>query len=116
MKYRRLDADGDMMGIRVKDFHLEGADAVGAAIRSRLLSFQGEWWEDEEEGVPFEALIGRMDEEREQVADALIRERIMGTEGVVSIDDYRVDVEGRTRTVYVEVLTEFGETLVEVSL
>lgn len=45
VRYRRLDEYGDMQGLRGNKTHYEGAYAVGAAIRSRLLSFKGEWWE-----------------------------------------------------------------------
>lgn len=116
MRYRRLDINHDMEGLKGPGAHLEGADAVAAAVRSRLLSFWGEWWEDLEDGIPLEALIGRMDEEREQIADAMIRSRIMETEGVVGIDEYRVSVDGRKRVVHLTLVTEFGQSVVEVSV
>lgn len=116
MRYRRVDSQGDMIGIRTPDSHLKGAEAVAAAIRSRILSFYGEWWEDPEDGIPLEALIGRMDEEREQVADAMIRSRVMGTPGVLSVEDFRAETDGRKRIIFMKVLTEFGQASLEVGV
>lgn len=116
MRYRMLDAYGDMQGLRGNGTHYEGAEAVGAAIRSRLLSFKGEWWENPDEGIPFEALVGRLSEEKKQIADALIRIRIADTPGVVSIENYVARDNGRNREISVSVMTEFGLSAVEVSI
>ena len=51
----------------------------------------------------------RMTEEREQIADAYLRERIATTQGVARILDYRTSVVGTERRVYVSVLTDEGE-------
>lgn len=116
VKYRKMDELWDMQGVRSGPSHLTGAEAVAAAIRSRILSFQGEWWEDEDDGVPLEALVGRLDEEREQIADALIRLRILGTEGVLGIDEFSAQNHLRQRVISVTVDTEFGLASLEVSL
>lgn len=116
MKYRRLDENGDMLPVTAINAHLEGREAVGAAIRSRLLSFQGEWWEDPEDGVPMESFFGRVSDERSAVLKALLRQRVAETEGVTQVIDLQIndDPETRKKTVYIEVETEFGETTVEV--
>lgn len=116
VKYRKMDELWDMQGVRSGPSHLTGAEAVAAAIRSRILSFQGEWWEDEDDGVPLEALVGRLDEEREQIADALIRLRILGTAGVIGITEYSSKNLGRKRSIFATVETEFGTASLEVSL
>ena len=116
MKYRRLDVGGDMQGYGVGGGVLEGADAVAACIKSRLLSFKGEWWETPDEGIPLEAMIGRMGEERAQIADALIRVRILDTFGVLYIESFNVATTGRQRVVNVTVMTSYGVSSVEVSV
>lgn len=114
MRYRRLDAGGDMLACCGA---FEGADAVAAAIRSRLLSFRGEWWEFPEDGIPLLELVGKMNEEREQMADMYIRQRILGTQGVDQIVEYRSEVENSKRSVFVVVTTTDGETAsVEVAI
>lgn len=115
MKYRRLGADYDMQGHRNETMHYEGADAVVAAIRSRIRSFQGEWWEYPDEGLPLKALVGRLDVEKQQIAEALIRLRVLETEGVINITAFDVKVVGKVKTVFISVNTEFGEGYLEVS-
>lgn len=97
-----------MQGIRGES-HDVGAKAVASAIRSRLLSFQGEWWENEELGIPFHVLVGKMNQEREQIADAYIRERIATTFGVAQIVEYHTEIVGSSRRIHVEVLTTLDE-------
>lgn len=120
MKYRALDASGDMQGIRTVSGHLEGARAVAAAVRSRLLSFEGEWWEFLDDGIPFEAMVGRLDEEQLQIAEALIRVRVAETEGVENIEKFEVVDSGTTRTVTMTIVTgtdaDLEEIEIEVSL
>lgn len=116
MKYRRLDSEYDMQGQRAESLHFEGVYAVVAAVRSRLRCFHGEWWETLSDGIPLEALVGRLDAEKQQIADALIRVRVLETEGVIGISDYKVFTTGRARTIYMTIDTEFGETNVEVSV
>lgn len=113
MQYRRLDADGDMLPAIQKYPPLQDSEAVAAAIRTRLLSFYGEWWEDETDGIPVEILFGQMTEDNRVVADALIRDRVAGTEGVnevlaVEIEDVSAP---RQRRIRITVETEFGETI-----
>lgn len=69
-----------------------------------------------DEGIPFEALVGRLSEEKKQIADALIRIRIVDTPGVVSIENYAARDNGRNREISVSVMTEFGLSAVEVSI
>lgn len=116
MRYRRLDADGDMLPATPLNPPYVDAEAVGAAIRSRLLSFQGEWWEDEDEGIPIEALTGHLDEEDRVVAEALIQERIAETEGVNDVIETIItdDSAGRIRHVEATVETIYGDIELEV--
>jgi len=116
MKYRRLDENGDMMPVTAENHHLEGAEAVGATIRSRLLSFRGEWWENPDDGIPSGLFFGRTTDENKRVLEALLRERLMETQGVNAIValTIRDDPATRKRTISVTVDTDDGETSVEV--
>lgn len=116
MRYRKLDEFYDMQGHKSGLSHYQGVDAVAAAVRSRILSFYKEWWEFPEEGLPMEALLGRLSVEKEQIADALIRVRILETENVLGITDYQVIVEDRKRVIYVKIETTFGTTEVGVGI
>lgn len=116
MKYRRLDENGDMLPVTAQNTHLEGAEAVGAAVRSRILSFRGEWWEDPDEGVPVELFFGRTTDENRRVFEALLRNRIAETQGVKAIEELVIqdDPETRKRTVTVTIDTDDGIAKVEV--
>lgn len=117
MRYRKLDENLDMKACNDGHPFYFGKDAVAAAIRSRLLSFQGEWWEGEADGIPFWALTGRMDTERKQEADMYIRKCILGTEGVRDFAEYKSEIKGKRLNVFASVLTnEGGTATVEVSL
>lgn len=53
MRYRRIDVNGDYtFGNGQYDF-LVDIEAVPQAITTKLKLFQGEWWEDLSEGLPF---------------------------------------------------------------
>lgn len=111
MKYRRLDENGDMLPCNRMYPPYENAHAVGAAIRSRLLSFQGEWWEDPDIGIPVDSIFGRNTESRKDIAVAMIRELVSETEHVSQVLEVSfVDVSAsRSRSVKIEVETDFGE-------
>ena len=113
MKYRRLDADGDMLPSRGNP-PFEGAAAVCAAVRSRILLFYGEWWETLEEGLDVSSLFGYQSEEKKRVGEALIRERVNETEGVADILSFTVtDSGGHGRKVVdIVIETDTGETAI----
>lgn len=113
MLYRRLDTHGDMLPATKANPHFKDAEAVGAAIRSRLLSFYGEWWENTDDGIPIEMMFGKMDSNTAVIAEALIRSRVEETEGVQEIIDLRMDDDkpSRKRTITLTVKTVFGDTI-----
>ena len=113
MRYRRLDENGDMLPANLKYPPYVDSEAVGAAIRSRILSFYGEWWEDPEDGIPIEILFGHMDEDNRVVADALLRQRVATTEGVNEVLEVTIGDSSSTRErrISVEVITDFGDTV-----
>ncbi len=90
MKYRRLDDDWDYVFGHGKSDYLEGREAVGQAIKSRLLLLYGEWWEDQEDGLPlFERILASSgsDANREAV-DIIFARRIGDTTGVIDVSWY----------------------------
>ena len=112
MTYRRLDADGDMLPARGNP-PFEGAEAVGAAVRSRILLFYGEWWEAPEDGLDISYMFGYQNDEKQRGADALLRQRIAETEGVSDILELTFGdiATNRRRTVTAVIETDTGETI-----
>lgn len=116
MKYRRLDENGDMLPVTAAYTHLEGAEAVGAVVRSRILSFRGEWWEYPNAGIPVELFFGRTTYENKRVFEALLRQRIIESKGVKAIEELIIldDPETRKRSISVTIDTDDGTAKVEV--
>ena len=110
MIYRRLDSDWDMIPARGNPPY-SGPMAVGAAVRSRILLFRGEWWETPDDGMDISYFFGYQNDEKQRVAEALLRQRIIETEGVSDVLELRFgDVSGGRRTVSVKIETDTGET------
>ena len=87
MKHRRLDADWDYCFGHGKQDYLEGRETVAQAIKTRLLLLYGEWWEDQEDGLPLfqKILAGSARESNLEAIDLIFRERIGNTPGVLAI-------------------------------
>lgn len=97
MKVRRLDADWDYCFGRGAQNYISGVEAVGQAIKQRLLLLYAEWWEDLEDGLPlWERILGTAGSEaNRQAVDIIIRDRISGTEGVQSVSSFESSFERR---------------------
>ena len=118
MRVRKQDANGDVIfGHGGADYYVNSPDAVALAIKTRLLLFTGEWFLDLSEGTPWATRVlgkGRTG------YDAVIKARILGTEGVKSIvPGSYVSVlsghKGRRLSVTCTVDTVYGLTQVAVS-
>ena len=111
MRYRALDADGDMtFGHGQSDFLIDTPEAVAQAASTRLRLLTGEWFLDVEEGTPYATQI--LGNNTTPTYDEAIRERILDTQGVESIEDYSSSVAGRQLTVQATVNTVYGATQV----
>lgn len=120
MRYRKLDADRDMQfGHGAGDFWHDQPEGVGQSVMTRLLLFSGEWFLDTSEGTPWGGFPlndlvvqqGRILGVHTQLSrDAAIRERILTTRGVVTINDYdsSVDPDERTFVVNATIDTIYG--------
>ena len=110
MKYRPLDNTGDYTMGRP---YLVDAIAVGQAIKTRLLLLQGEWWEQQDDGLPlFQNILGTTGNPRElQQVDLLVQERILGTPNVSRILEFQSSYESRTYSFRCIVETSFGTTV-----
>lgn len=102
MLYRKLDASGDRIrGHGSSDF-ISDSSAVAQAIKTRLLLFLGEWWENTEDGTAFfEYIAGKTaTAKNREMAELVIRERITKTRGVASISSF--SFEALRNTVYID--------------
>jgi len=94
--------------------------AVSQAISTRLKLLKGEWFEDVSEGLPlFQSILGQNGTTNNlTIADALIKERIVGTQDVTSIESFSstYDSETRSYSFTVTVNTKYGTTTVATTL
>ena len=111
MKYRRLSKDGDYsFGANMSDY-VSGNYAVGYAIKSKVLLFYGEWWEDIGIGIPmFQSIIGqgRSQALKNSVQQLLIN-RIMEIDEVAVVNKVNVVFSGRTMQVSISATTTSDE-------
>lgn len=95
--YLRLDANYDP--IFDPDAELSDLDAVAQAIKTRLLLFEAEWWENLNEGTPmFQEIIGqRASANGQQIMAMALSSRIAGTPYVSGVEDVSVQFDESTR-------------------
>lgn len=116
MRVRALDANGDMtFGHGQADFLINSPEAVAQIVRTRLLLLQGEWFLDVTDGLAFSTRI--VGYNTQATYDAAIRERILDTQGVTSIDSYSSvrDAE-RHLTVNATISTIYGQATISETL
>jgi len=98
--YRKLDQNGDYTFGRRNAFFSE-TEAVAQAVKTRLLLFKGEWWENILDGTPFfQEIAGQFFSAADRAAqiDLVFSERITGTRGVAEITVFNSEINPHTRT------------------
>jgi hypothetical protein len=115
MKYRRLSPTGDYtFGFGNTSF-ISGVDALAQAINTKLKLFQGEWWENTKEGLPF--FQGIAGQSNIAVTDLLIKTRILETPNVISIASYQSSIDSlRHYTATATINTTYGQIQTGVNL
>lgn len=98
-----LDATGNLAMVR-------NAEAVGQHTRQRLMTFYGEWFLDNQAGVPW---IGKILGESYDpaLAEGVIKSVVMDTDGVTEITsfDVKFDRQSRNLTAFdIEIGTEYS--------
>jgi hypothetical protein len=102
MRYRKLDANGDMMfGHGLQDFHVNVPEAPAQAVLTRLKFWTGEWFLDPLDGTDWQTQV--LGKHTEKTRDPLVIYRTSGTPGVRSILDYSSSLDRNTRDFRVNV-------------
>lgn len=111
MKYRKLDKDGDyQLGHGNLDFYQDQPEAVAQSAMTRLQLWQGQWFIDTTSGTPWlQQILGKR-----MAVESVLRARILGTEGVVEIQEMSMQLDPDTRKVAVNasIVTAYGTTQV----
>ncbi|AZI51972.1 hypothetical protein CBF16_14330 [Pantoea agglomerans] len=113
MRYRREDADGDYTFGRGDDTWLiNSPEAVAQAVKTRFLLWYGQWFLDITEGTPWiQSVLGKQKPDTYNLA---IRQRILETRGVKSIQSFDTTTDTSTRRVVFTAIidTIYGTTTV----
>lgn len=121
MKYRRLTESNDYSFGNGQYDYIDGAQAVAYAIRSKILLFYGEWWEDLAQGIPmFQSILGQSNSTTILNSfKMLLEKRINELDQVKTVDNITVsiDKESRILTAEVRCTVDSGESVnVEVNI
>lgn len=107
-----LDENGDLALSGGDLVLLEGAEEVAQRLRIRLRLFLGEWFLDASAGMPyFQRILGH--KIAEPALLSILREQILDTPGVESIESLTAHLDGARRNMQVRfrVTTADGETV-----
>ena len=101
MRYRRLTPDWDFtIGHGLAGYLTNSPETVLQAIMTRLKLFVGEWFNDTAEGTPWRTdVLGKYTKTK---YDAAIRRRILRTQGVTGIAEYRSEFNSEDRGLLIE--------------
>lgn len=112
MRYRILSSNDDyVFGQGPAEFLVDTPATVGQAVRTRLRLSQGEWFLDATDGTPY--LTEILGEGTQSLYDSAIKERVLETPGVTSIDDYSSTLDqSRALTVTMTISTLYGQTTI----
>lgn len=118
MRNRVLTKTGDYSFGKNQEDYIIGKEAISQAIKTKVLLFYGEWWENIGIGIPmFQSIIGQMNPEALKVSSSLlIKKRIEELPEVVSVDSIEVSRQGRTLKFDITVTTSEGQVSVEVNV
>lgn len=111
MRYRKLDAEGDMVfGNGGQDYHLNTPEAVAQACLTRLRQWQGEWFADTSDGTPW--LTDVLGERTQAIYETVIRSRILLTPGVKQLVSFSTTLDVNRRSVSIDATLEtiYGHT------
>ena len=117
MRYRQLDSDYDMMfGRGDQNFLANSPASVAQLVRTRLLLLQGEWFVDVTDGVPYSTKV--LGKNTTPLYDQVIRQRVLDTDGVVSIDSYSsaLNTASRGLMITMTLTTVYGQTVLATEL
>lgn len=113
MRYRTLSPSGDyVFGAGPSEFLVNTPETVAQAVSTRMRLFTNEWFLDTEEGLPLSTKI--LGAGTQSQYDQAIQERILGTQGVISITEYASLLDqNRNLTVSALIETLYGPTTIQ---
>lgn len=114
MTVRLLDSNGDIT-TSGRQFTTE-VEEVAQTVQTRLRLYLGEYFRDVTDGTPWwESILGKQGTLSSK--EAIIKNRIVRTEGVTKLIEFKTDFDINTRayTVTAGILTQYGSTTVSLT-
>lgn len=109
MRTRKMTETGDYLAGPRAVFLINTPQAVAQAVGTRLQLHAGDWFLDSKEGLDLSKILGNG---TQGTRDFEVKQRILGTEGVLSILSYESEVNDRAFTVRATIDTIYGATQV----
>lgn len=119
MKYRMLSSTGDYVFGGGMSAYLEGDEAVAQAIKTKILLFYYEWWEDLGMGIPmFQSILGQTNPETIKTSlTELLEKRILEIDEVTGLKNIDIDYDRKQRSFSITLeATITNNTTVEVEV
>ena len=115
MTLRPMDDTGDILPVSFASKMCSGADAVGFLAFLRLKLYQGDWWEDEEEGCDILELLrrNRISSGNLSLLSSSISNYLAQTPGVLDVRDAEISLSGHVASYSCQLIT--GEKAVDFS-
>ena len=112
MKARKLDSNYDYVFGNNSQDYVDGAEAVAIAVRTKVLLFYKEWWEDRSICIPmFESIMGQVSKNNIRMAAiSLITKRILEVPEVKKVDSVDVVFHEKERGMTVQATIQYGKS------
>ena len=110
MTLRPMDDTGDILTVSSASRMCSGADAVGFLAFLRLKLYQGDWWEDEEEGNEILELLrrNRISSGNLSLLSSSISAYLAETPGVLDVRDAAISLSGHVASYSCQLITGEG--------
>ena len=103
----KIDSTNDIEIIDNDLSFVSGRDEIAQVLRQELRVFLGEWFLDIDEGIPYLQEILKKNPNTSTV-DAVFKNKILESPGVIELTEYELDFEGRSLSLYFKARTEEG--------
>lgn len=108
-------ATGDLAVTNNTLTFVTGADEVKQRLTQRLRTFLGEWFLDQSRGIPYFQEIMKKNPSS-TIVEAIFKNEILGTPGVLAIEYFKITVDNVTRRLYLELKVQAVDGLIELEV
>ena len=107
MTLRSMDENGDILPVSSSSRMCSGANAVGHLAFLRLKLYQGDWWEDEEEGCGILELLrrNRISDGNLSLLSSSLSSYLAETPGVLDVQNADISLNGHQASYTCQLIT-----------